>query len=218
MEKFTITQNDLDQVVGWWKANRGIMLWRNLELGSSRNDQITPADGDKPHWSMGSVGEIYPHEIKVEFRTPLELPPKWFPKCENCKGTAKRSIQELADIRKETLKETLELTMRSDWRWGPVVDGMFPCNYCNGTGHKVEKIKFRVKHQYWGGYTESASGLAKCKKMADGLAKHYGVTAPEKVEYDWNHIGYGMAEAYFYKVESKMLDEHLADLSAPLAG
>lgn len=204
MSKFTITTvEDLDKVISWIKDGRGIKQWFSADLSTPRPDQITPGDKGSPHWAYTTYKDLDPKDIEVAVRTWVAMVPEWHPKCERCNGTAKRSIAELASIRKESFEVTKAFVNSDSWHWGKPEGDHFPCNYCHGTGHTITPITFKVTRKFWGQCNVSQAGIRKCEAMACKLAKHYG----KPISWDWEWIGGGMAQAYFYHAESKTLDK-----------
>lgn len=202
-----IDEDSLGKVTSWVQAGRGITIWKNLYIGDTAGSQITPGDADKPHWKYGDPEPIDPKDIEVEHRVKVDLVPEWYPKCDRCKGSAKRSLQELADIRKEPIEVTREMTAKPDWNWGPIEDDHFPCNYCRGTGHTITRISFKVKRTFYGGLVVSDAGKRKSNEMVAKLKKHHGIK--DEVTWDWEWIDAGMAESHFYSVTKESLAEYL---------
>lgn len=209
-EKFILTeQADVDKVVSWVKEGREIKRWISHDLGAGRPDMMTPGDAGSPHWAYPESHPEDPENIVVELRTPIILPREKGTECDRCNGTGKRSVHELAAIREESVEETRQ-HLKTNSSWGIDDDGdTFNCNMCNGRGYNPEKITFRVKKQFWGGYKVSDTGIRKCDEMTEFLKKYYGIQLPEDIRWDWCFDYADIAYAMFYKVTPKLLTEFI---------
>lgn len=201
--QFTIDRETAEKVRYWWNEGRGIALWRSIDLNCVADRWLAPSDNGKPSWRAGDPLPLWPNQILVESRVRVPLNPAQFPICKRCNGNGKRSLAELAEIRKETIEQTRERVFSVDnASWGPLSGDVFPCNQCNGTGHVVEYPNVRVTRlpPYKGGGVHFQS--AKVDKMAKKLG--------ENVKWDIDYsIGYGLAKAYFYTVTETTLDKIL---------
>lgn len=194
---FEIPPDKVEMVRDWFKNRGGVLRWTNKDLGNcGAPDKITPAlpeageTKQAPGWAyVGEAFPVTPEDIGVRTETAVPLPPEWFPKCDRCKGTGKRTIAGLAKARKETIEETTAFLNSS---MGGTVSGKhFDCWNCNGTGHKERHIRVAVRKKPWIGYDLTDTGKAKARKTAAKLG-------PD-VKWDFEHVGYGLAHLRFYR-------------------
>lgn len=203
MLKFSITPDKVSDVRKWIRDLGGVWLWTNKEIGNNRPDIITPQTDESgnpygcPHWAyVGQPKEISETEIVITTITVITIPPQWFPGCQRCNGTGKRSLQSLADIRHETLAElldqlpTLHIVRNANGE-------TFDCNQCDGTGYcndnYTRKFYAAIRRKYWG-LDITETGKERGKRIAKRLSKHYG----ETVLFDWSYCGFGLAEFSFF--------------------
>lgn len=69
--KFTVDQNTAVKVREWVRAGRGLRLWRSVEIGAQRPEQLTPADvTTPPHWAYTLYESeiVTPADISMELR------------------------------------------------------------------------------------------------------------------------------------------------------
>jgi hypothetical protein len=197
--RMLIYPTDVDNVRSWFATRQGCVVWTNKEIGYSRPDLMTPKlqeDGSEtrpPHWAyVGHPDPIKPEEIGIRTEKQIPLPKEWFPACERCQGSGRRSLKELADIRKETIDELLAHAP-------PIIQdvsvekGTFNCNQCRGSGHEIKAPRIRLKREYWGGYTVKETTKIKMTKMASKLGTD--------ILWDWNHCDSGFGEVFFYTEE-----------------
>lgn len=204
MSKFVLSPEEAVKVENWIITGRGVLIWKSKDLSMARPDMITPGDVTQaPHWAY--VGQPQKADIDsfvIIKRTKVDLPPEWFPQCQYCKGKGTRTIQEIAEIRNQPVKQVRK-EFQSDSRFTMRGPDDFDCWSCRGTGHTVEAPTFRVKRlpPYKGGGMEcSASGINKCVKLCRKMEEFYGV--PE-IKWDWEYVGYGMGSAVFFTEEEK---------------
>ena len=206
--RMTIKPTDVANVREWFATRGGAVVWTSKEIGYPHPDIMTPktmADGrpiGAPHWAyVGAPEPITPAEIIVASRTRVPLPIDKQPACPTCNGVGRRTLASLAKIRNQTVESLKAEIAADDWTaWGKDHDGTsFPCNACDGTGKvRPESIKVRVKREYWGGLTVSDAGKKKAQAMVVRLAQAQGRT----VKWDFECVGGGIAEVYFYVEES----------------
>ena len=73
MQKTTIDSTIVPKLREWFVANRGVKLWRNLEIGSAYGHEVfTPGDAEKPGWRYGEPRDMQPTDFDVEVFTPIE--------------------------------------------------------------------------------------------------------------------------------------------------
>jgi hypothetical protein len=204
VNKFVLTPEEAVKVENWITMGRGVLIWRSKDLSISRPDMITPGDATQaPHWAY--VGQPEKADIDtfvVVKRTKVDLPPEWFPPCPHCNGKGTRSVQEIADIRGESVKQVRK-QFQDDNRIVMRGPDDFDCWSCRGSGHTVEAPTFRVKRlpPYKGGGMEcSATGINKCVQLCRKMEEFYGV--PD-IKWDWEFIGNGMGQAVFFTEEEK---------------
>lgn len=211
MSRMVIPADDVSKVREWFKHRGGVLRWHNLEIGAYRPDMITPsrtdygqgmADTVKPHWSMGNPETLQSCDIDVTTRQPIDLPAEWFPKCIHCKGTGCLQLQAIANDIGETLHTLKTRFVSTQGIVG--TDDTVRCHHCYGRGHLVKTVKGRLRRRYWGMECTTQSA----DRMANRLAKYHKVRLPcvavpgePTIGYDWQAIGYGLAEFSFF-VES----------------
>lgn len=200
---FEITPDQEDQVRSWYKEGRGCYRWRSRDLSSRRPDVITPGDTDKaPHWAyVGKPISITPDQIVVNKRTAVSLVPEWFPKCDTCKGRGHRTLQEIHALRKEETIAELRKSLNDGGRmeWLDEEQTTFKCWSCHGSAHDIKQPTARwINRPTWRS-SVSDTGILKFNKIAEKLAKHYGLSS--LVLWDAVHLGYGLVEAHFYTEE-----------------
>ena len=203
--KFTIDkQETLDQVRQWFKDGRGAYRWTNKEIGNPRGDVLTPGDSTQaPHWAyVGQPESVQPEDIEVRLRCPVSLPGAWYPACERCQGTGKRSYQSIADIRGCSDVGAIRQEILNQHNHVIVDDDHFQCWSCGGGGNVIKPPTFKVKREYWGGYTVSDTGKNKCNKLCRDLEKHYDLPY-STVLWDYEFIGRGMGQGRFYTEDIK---------------
>lgn len=69
--KFTVTQESAPKVREWVRSGRGLRLWRSVEIGAQRPEQLTPADvTTPPHWAytLEASEIVTPADISMEIR------------------------------------------------------------------------------------------------------------------------------------------------------
>jgi hypothetical protein len=193
MARFTIPSDDIGKVRKWFATGRGVVMWSNQEIGNPRPEKITPrlsedltTETGKPHWAYDNPVVLQPSDIDVITREPLALPPEWFPVCEHCHGTGRRTIASVVAARGEVTESGLAEMRESmkDHSWGPIrEDDTFDCNYCNprGCGYIVKCPKVRFASRYWGREMINTNGA---QRMCERLRKHYGIQSPKTVEFD----------------------------------
>jgi len=175
-EKFVLTKpEEIQNVREWVKAGRGLYRWTNKEIGNNRPDVLIPGDHDKaPHWAyVGQPESVELDEIEIHVITPVLQPREWGVECERCKGTGKRSVAELAEIRKQTVAEVLAIVMRGDIHWKLIDEDHFECNFCSGRGYNEKPLTFRMKREWWGGWKASDTAILKMNKLKEKLSKYY---------------------------------------------
>ena len=80
------------------------------------------------------------------------------------------------------------------------IDKQSACPTCNGVGRVRESIKVRVKREFWGGLTVSDAGKKKAQVMVVIVAQVHGKASTD-VKWDFEYVGGGIAEIYFYVEE-----------------
>jgi hypothetical protein len=200
--KFQIPIADIEKVRMWFRERGGVIHWSNLEIGNYRPEMITPAktaegrDYKNPHWSMGDPITLQPNNINVSTIEILQAPRSMFADCVRCDGTGKRSLLELASIRRESIDElrqqidTISNLRNVDW-----TADSFDCTYCGGTGCDDYRKLYSHKRQYCSGITLVSCIKANKAKLL--LERETG----KIVEYDFSPISPidgRMAELRFY--------------------
>lgn len=69
--KFTVDQNTAVKVREWFRSGRGARLWRSVEIGAQRPEQLTPGDvTTPPHWAytLEASELISADDISMEIR------------------------------------------------------------------------------------------------------------------------------------------------------
>jgi hypothetical protein len=69
--KFTVTQETAPKVREWFANGRGARLWKSVEIGNSRPEQLTPGDvTTPPHWAytLEASEIVTPADISMEIR------------------------------------------------------------------------------------------------------------------------------------------------------
>lgn len=202
MSKVQIRPEQVDTIRSWFKGGKGVYRWTNKEIGVSRGDRLTEGEGKAPHWAfVGEPSEVKIEDVEVLTETLIRDPPQWHPVCEKCNGAGRRSVAELAVIRKESVEETLERLV-DPWKATLSEDkSTFACNYCQSTGHIVERFKCRPSRKYWGGLELKDSAVGKVKRHIKRLAAHYSIE--KEIEYDFDYFESGIATLKFYTTEVK---------------
>jgi hypothetical protein len=108
-----------EKIISNWFA-RGIVVRANHCIGDSAGSVFQPMDNsDVPHWKYPECTDAIPSDqcaslfrvvsVQEEEITSAVLgyPPD--PTCKHCQGTGKRSLSELASVRKETIEQTRAL-------------------------------------------------------------------------------------------------------------
>jgi hypothetical protein len=198
MAKFHVPVEQLADVRSWFANRGGVLMWTNKEIGNSRPEVLTPkttAEGKPataPHWAyIGEPVELKPEDLAVRTETTVDPPVDWFPTCEHCKGTGRRSLANLAEARSEPAEVTHAAIVAgtiSVNNYNGVDE--FDCTWCQGTGHVERHLTVAVRRKYWG-YDISETGKARAAKYAKRLG--------DGVRWTWEHVGYGLAELKFYR-------------------
>lgn len=216
--QFTVTGDEAERVAGFCREGRGLRLWESQDLSTPRGDMLTPGDAGKPHWAYADRGLLQPVDVLVEHKNRLEPPVEWYPTCDRCQGTKVRSFKELADIWKQSYGEALAYIKKpgSNWTWGEVVDGYFPCNYCQGSGHTVRPLVIRAKYAGWSGTTLTDKGKTEALDMCCRLQEHYN--PPHVVQWDWDWYGHNEVVVTFYSKWHELLSDYLERVPALVPG
>ena len=211
-EKFVITgEQELAMITAWFREGRGAKLWVSQNLSYPRPNQLSPGDvQNTPRWYHDNEAtDLTPDQIRVHHRKYLELPPEWFPVCDKCNGSRTRAIAELAQIRGETVEHFMaEVELHPEnWRWGEIRDGLFPCNYCHGKGHKVEQLQGKATDKSWWGVKIAAKVERQAADYCQRLKRHYAIKEAVSWDYDW--IEQSQIQIKFYSVWAEWLSEYL---------
>ena len=206
----TIRPENVEKVRHWYATRGGAGLWTSKDLGACRPPMLAPMndkDGQPagaPHWAyVGHAEPIQPSDIIVTQETRLPLPIDKQSACPTCNGVGRRTLASLAKIRNQTVESLKAEIAADDWTaWGKDHDGTsFPCPTCDSTGKvRPESIKVRVKREYWGGLTVSDAGKKKAQVMVVIVAQVHGKASTD-VKWDFEYVGGGIAEIYFYVEE-----------------
>ncbi len=203
--KFCIQDAETAQkVIGWVRAGRGLRVWKSHDIGAGRPDLLMPGDvEEKPHWAYCSYDSCTLDEIEYDERNVLKIPDEFFPECERCKGSGKRTYDDLRQARKSD--ESNEV-LRGLCNIVEVDEHHFRCTFCYGCGRTRERFKIKVKRQYWGGW-EPVGGVkfgdgvweppVKVAKMMKRIADHYKVKLSD-IKWDWGYAEDNAAEVTFY--------------------
>jgi hypothetical protein len=204
-DKFVLSPDEAIKVRGWITSGRGVARWTNKDLSCmSRPDMVTPGDSETaPHWAyVGQKEAMALSDFEVITETVVVVPPEWFPECERCEGTGKRSIEKLADIRGESVNTVKFLMSTGAIPFRSCGDSEhFHCNSCDGCGHEISLPEFRVKRlppYRGGGFEISKAGQAKAEKMARRLEDTHDLERGS-VKWDWEHRfgGLGQVTRFF---------------------
>jgi hypothetical protein len=211
--KMQIPPEKVGDTRSWFKTRGGVLLWHNLEIGCNRPDMMTPAThedgkpGTPPHWSMGNPEPLTPEQIGVRTEVKIPLPAEWFPKCERCpERPGRQMLAPIAAIRRCSVEELKE-SLRADVQRFPHMEmdsDSIKCWGCDGTGHVDRHLRVALRKRYWG-YELTETG----KKKADKTAHKLSEIVKDHVQWDWEGIGYGLANIVFYteKIEPFTLKE-----------
>jgi hypothetical protein len=119
--RYTIYCNleQAEKIVSNW-FTRGIVVRTNHCIGDSAGSVFQPLDNSStPHWKYPECTDVIPADdcpklfrvvsVIEEEITSATLGYPSEPACKHCQGTGRRSLAELANIRKETIEETRAL-------------------------------------------------------------------------------------------------------------
>lgn len=206
--QFNLVEDEhIKQVASWVRAGRGLYRWESQDLSCPRGDIVTPADVTRaPHWAYaGHPIPMDPKDVAVEYRTYHPIPVEWSPRCEKCQGSKVRTVAEMAGIWKTDIEDATARMAEPSWTWGPVTDGTFPCNYCQGTGHKPEVFTVRVEDRGWFGVHFYDTSKRKIAKMGQKLREHAGLSRSFVMHHDWEWYDKNIVTVKFYLLSIETL-------------